>query len=106
MLALTRFRASRTRVGQRRAVSHTSQESEAAKATRSTGRYVAPEKIDPGGRVRRHPGPATAVPGWGDLPDQHGRRWDGDDGASPLPRRPKQLQAELPPLLPYRTATA
>jgi hypothetical protein len=21
--------------------------------------------------------------GWGDIPDQYGRRWDGDDGSSP-----------------------
>ena len=28
--------------------------------------------------------------GWGDLPDQHGRRWDDDDGESPLPPAPAQ----------------
>ena len=26
--------------------------------------------------------------GWGDIPDQYGRRWDGDDGRSPCPRPP------------------
>jgi hypothetical protein len=29
--------------------------------------------------------PATPLPffGWGELPDQYGRRWDSDDGESP-----------------------
>jgi hypothetical protein len=26
--------------------------------------------------------------GWGDIPDQYGRRWDGDDGSSPMPKTP------------------
>jgi hypothetical protein len=34
--------------------------------------------------------PDEPVPycGWGDLPDQYGRRWDGDDGESIEPKRP------------------
>jgi hypothetical protein len=35
--------------------------------------------------------------GWGDLPDQYGRRWDNDDGGSPEPKRPVRLLADLPP---------
>jgi hypothetical protein len=34
--------------------------------------------------------------GWGSIPDQYGRRWDGDDGESPMPRNPGT--ADLPPL--------
>jgi hypothetical protein len=34
--------------------------------------------------------------GWGDIPDQYGRGWDGDDGESPMPRDPKRR--DLPPL--------
>ncbi|SDR70407.1 IS1096 element passenger TnpR family protein [Actinopolymorpha singaporensis] len=47
--------------------------------------------------------PTEPVPyfGWGDLPDQYGRRWDGDDGDLPAPKQPAQLLAELPPILPW-----
>lgn len=51
---------------------------------------VGMEKIDPiqvlGVR------PATPLPywGWGDIPDQYGRRWSGDDGTRPVPQRPRQ----------------
>lgn len=37
--------------------------------------------------------------GWGDIPDQYGRRFDGDDGESPPPRDPGL--ADLPPLRPW-----
>jgi hypothetical protein len=37
--------------------------------------------------------------GWGDIPDQYGRRWAGDDGESPIPPHPGF--GDLPPLLPY-----
>jgi len=45
--------------------------------------------------------PVGSVPcwGWGDIPDQYGRRWDGDDGSSPMPKAPNGL-ADLPPILP------
>lgn len=49
---------------------------------------VAHEKVDPvdllGGRSR------APLPywGWGDIPDQYGRRWAGDDGKSRPPQRP------------------
>ena len=42
----------------------------------------------------------TPLWGWGDLPDQYGRRWDGDDGESAAPKRPVSLFADLPPILP------
>lgn len=35
--------------------------------------------------------------GWGDIPDQYGRRWDGDDGESPIPPDPGPVRlAEMP----------
>jgi hypothetical protein len=37
--------------------------------------------------------------GWGDIPDQYGRRWDGDDGSSRMPKTPNGL-ADLTPILP------
>ena len=37
--------------------------------------------------------------GWGELPDQYGRRWDSDDGESPIPRDPGP--GDLPPLRPW-----
>ena len=40
----------------------------------------------------------VAVFGWGDLPDQYGRRWSSDDGGSPVPPNPKGT--DLPPILP------
>jgi hypothetical protein len=44
--------------------------------------------------------PATPLPywGWGDIPDQYDRRWDGDDGESPTP--PDPGLSDLPPLRP------
>jgi len=42
--------------------------------------------------------PGTPLPygGWGDIPDQYRRRWDGDDGGSPQPDDPGLT--DLPPL--------
>ncbi|MGH3001474.1 MAG: hypothetical protein ACRDM1_02195 [Gaiellaceae bacterium] len=37
--------------------------------------------------------------GWGDIPDQYGRRRDGDDGEAPPPSDPGR--SDLPPLLPW-----
>lgn len=42
----------------------------------------------------------TTVYGWGDLPDQDGRTWRGDDGTGRPPLPPRDLLGELPPLLP------
>jgi len=62
---------------------------------------------------RRHPphrphdeiGLLSAQPlpyfGWGQLPDQYGRRWNNDDGEAPEPKRPTRLLADLPPVLPW-----
>ncbi len=51
-------------------------------------------------RPSRGPGivPDTPLPywGWGDIPDQHRRRWDDDDGESPPPVNPGLT--DLPPL--------
>ncbi len=38
--------------------------------------------------------------GWGDIPDQYGRRWNGDDGSTPMPPAPDGM-ANLPPILPW-----
>ena len=38
--------------------------------------------------------------GWGDIPDQYGRDWNGDDGSTPMPPPPDGL-ADLPPILPW-----
>jgi len=37
--------------------------------------------------------------GWGDIPDQYRRRWDGDDGESDPPEDPEL--SDLPPLRPW-----
>jgi len=44
--------------------------------------------------------PAVPLPsfGWGAIPDQYGRAWDGDDGESPAP--PDPGLTDLPPLRP------
>ena len=44
------------------------------------------------------PSRPAAIFGWGDLPDQYGRRWVGDDGSSRPPPNPKGR--DLPPILP------
>ena len=53
----------------------------------------------PAGNARDHPVGPLPCWGWGDIPDQSGRRWDGDDGSSPMPKTPNGL-ADLPPILP------
>jgi hypothetical protein len=40
------------------------------------------------------------VDGWGDIPDQYGRRWEQDDGDEPLPPQPDPPTRDLPPLVP------
>lgn len=62
---------------------------------------VAHDKIDPLDTVGITPAAPTAYWGWGDLPDQYGRRWNGDDGQSPVPKQPKRGLADLPPILPW-----
>ena len=60
---------------------------------------VGPRRIDPADTLGIVP--ATPLPywGWGSIPDQYGRRFDGDDGESPVPTDPRL--ADLPPLRPH-----
>ncbi len=46
----------------------------------------------------RHASGQSSNRGWGTIPDQYGRRWDGDDGGSPIP--PDPGLADLPALQP------
>jgi hypothetical protein len=54
------------------------------------------------------PTPDKPLPywGWGDIPDQYRRRWEDDDGQSPMP--PDPSLADLPSLQPHwgRAASA
>jgi hypothetical protein len=58
------------------------------------------QRIDPLDALGVPAGPRSYF-GWGDLPDQYGRRWDADDGQSPEPKRPARPLADLPPILPW-----
>jgi Plasmid pRiA4b ORF-3-like protein len=62
---------------------------------------VGEKRVDPdevwGGPVER-PMPYW---GWGTIPDQYGRRWDADDGESPVPPAPEPPGSDLPPLMPW-----
>ena len=60
---------------------------------------VGPRRIDPLETLGIVPDQPRPYFGWGDIPDQYQRRWDGDDGESPPPRRARQPYADLPPLL-------
>ena len=62
---------------------------------------VGPERADPLEVLGTEPAEPTAYWGWGDLPDQYGRRWDGDHGESAPPAEPRDLFADLPPLQPH-----
>ncbi len=60
---------------------------------------VGPKLADPAetlGIVADRPLPCW---GWGDIPDQYGRRWSGDDGSTPMPTAPDGTR-DLPPVLP------
>jgi hypothetical protein len=59
---------------------------------------VGEERIDPLDELGILPDGPLPYWGWGAIPDQYGRRWDGDDGES-LPEDPRL--ADLPPLLPW-----
>jgi len=58
---------------------------------------VNPERIDPLQTVGITPERSMPYWGWGVIPDQYGRTWDGDDGETPPPD--PQL-ADLPALHP------
>jgi Plasmid pRiA4b ORF-3-like protein len=62
---------------------------------------VATQRIDPLDEIGVVPSEPLPYFGWGNLPDQYGRRWDADDGESPEPKRPKGLLTDLPPILPW-----
>jgi hypothetical protein len=57
---------------------------------------VGERKLDPVETLGILPDRPLPYWGWGDIPDQYRRRWDGDDGESPVPKDPKL--ADLPPL--------
>ena len=59
---------------------------------------VGPERIDPEEELGIVPDVPLPYFGWGDMPDQYGRRWDEDDGEGRLPRDPRGT--DLPPLRP------
>jgi hypothetical protein len=61
---------------------------------------VGEQRIDPLEEAGGMPGRPVPYEGWGEIPDQYGRRWDGDDGEGPAPKRPGRPFADLPPLLP------
>jgi hypothetical protein len=48
------------------------------------------QKIDPIEVLGIRPGTPLPYFGWGDIPDQYGRRWAQDDGEGRVPRRPGQ----------------
>jgi hypothetical protein len=51
---------------------------------------VGDEKVDPVEVLGIRPSAPVPYWGWGTIPDQYGRRWDGDDGETRAPRRPSQ----------------
>jgi hypothetical protein len=51
---------------------------------------VAEERVDPVEVLGVRPDVPLPYWGWGSIPDQYGRRWDGDDGESRPPRRPSR----------------
>lgn len=64
---------------------------------------VGSERIDPEDEMGNVPAVPLSFFGWGDIPDQYGRRWDADDGEGPLPRDPGL--PEVPGLLTRRPTT-
>jgi hypothetical protein len=60
---------------------------------------VGPERVDPHEALGIVPDYPLPFFGWGDLPDQYRRRWDGDDGEEDPPPPNPEL-SDLPPLHP------
>lgn len=57
-------------------------------------------KIDPLDEVGIKPAGPLPYWGWGDSPDQYGRRWAEDDGSDgPVPPDPRRV--DLPPFFPW-----
>lgn len=61
---------------------------------------VGERRVDPLEEFGETPSRPEPYWGWGTLPDQYGRRWDGDDGESRMPKRPPRGLGDLPPILP------
>jgi Plasmid pRiA4b ORF-3-like protein len=59
---------------------------------------VAPERIDPEAELGIAPRSPLPHWGWGEIPDQYGRRWIDDDGEGSEPPNPGL--SDLPPLQP------
>ncbi len=60
---------------------------------------VGAERIDPMETLGILASKPLPYSGWGDIPDQYGRRWDTDDGESDPPPNPGKR--DLPPLRPW-----
>jgi hypothetical protein len=60
---------------------------------------VADSRIDPLDTLGIVPNVPLPYWGWGSIPDQYGRRFDGDDGETPIPPDPNKT--DLPPLRPW-----
>ena len=60
---------------------------------------VSAHSVDPFEVLGVLPGKPLPYWGWGDIPDQYRRRWDGDDGESVPPEDPGL--ADLPSLRPH-----
>jgi hypothetical protein len=59
---------------------------------------VADEKVDPHEVYGEAPERPVPYWGWGWIPDQYGRRWDGDDGEFPVPPPHDPPLSDLPDL--------
>jgi hypothetical protein len=55
-------------------------------------------RIDPLDEFGSPPSGPAVTWGWGDLPDQYGRRFEDDDGTEPVPSNPGLR--DLPPIIP------
>ena len=61
---------------------------------------VGDTRIDPLDELGTIPNQPTPFWGWGQIPDQYARAWDGDDGESAGPKPPRPELSDLPPILP------
>jgi hypothetical protein len=61
---------------------------------------VAARRIDPTQQIGIVPNLPLPYWGWGSLPDQYGRAWNGDDGESPEPKDPQG--SDLPGIGPWQ----
>jgi len=61
---------------------------------------VGPQRINPAKQLGIVPDRPLPYWGWGTIPDQYGRGWDGDDGESPKPKNPKG--SDLPSIGPWQ----